>query len=52
MELCNKLKEQVIPMLKENSKNNIIGDKNNIHKICDLLGTSVNTTNNIIQNYK
>ena len=51
-ERFNKLKEQVIPMLKENSKNNIIGDKNNIHKICDLLGTSVNTTNNIIQNYK
>ena len=51
-ERFNKLKEQVIPMLKDNSKNNNIGNKNNISKICDLLGTSVNTTNNILQNYK
>ena len=26
--------------------------KNNVSKICNLLGTSVNTTNNILQNYK
>ena len=44
----NNLKEQLIPILKENSGNN----KNNLSKICNLLGTSVNTTNNILQNYK
>ena len=44
----NNLKEQLIPILKENSGNN----KSNMSKICSLLGTSVNTTNNILQNYK
>ena len=49
----NKLKEQVIPILKENGgNNNKIATKNNISNICKLLGTSVNTTNNILQNYK
>ena len=49
----NKLKEQVIPILKENGgNNNKIATKNNIRNICKLLGTSVNTTNNILQNYK
>ena len=49
----NKLKEQVIPILKENGiNNNKLVTKNNISKICNLLGTSINTTNNILQNYK
>jgi hypothetical protein len=49
----NNLKEQVIPILKENGgNNNKIASKNNISNICNLLGTSVNTTNNILQNYK
>ena len=38
---------------KENGENNNkIATKNNIRNICKLLGTSVNTTNNILQNYK
>ena len=44
----NNLKEQLIPILKDNSGDN----KNNLSKICNLLGTSVNTTNNILQNNK
>ena len=49
----NKLKDQVIPILKENGvNNNKIITKNNVSNICNLLGTSVNTTNNILQNYK
>ena len=49
----NKLREQVIPILKENGmNNNKIITKNKVNNICNLLGTSVNTTNNILQNYK
>ena len=52
-EKFNALKEQVIPILKENGiNNNKVVTKNNVSKICNLLGTSVNTTNNILQNYK
>ena len=49
----NKLKELVIPLLKDNIGNNDkLASKDNINKICNLLGASVNTTNNILQNYE
>ena len=48
-ERFNNLKEQVVPILKSNANKNIT--KNNVTKICNLLGTSVNTTNNILEKY-
>jgi chromosome segregation ATPase len=45
----NNLKEQVVPILKSNANKNIT--KNNASKICNLLGTSVNTTNYILDKY-
>ena len=49
----NKLKELVIPLLKEDiGNNNKLASKDDINKICNLLGASVNTTNNILQNYE
>ena len=50
----NKLKELVIPLLKDNigNNNNKLASKDDINKICNLLGASVNTTNNILQNYE
>ena len=48
-ERFNNLKEQVVPILKSNANKNIT--KNNVTKICNLLGTSTNTTNNILEKY-
>ena len=49
----NKLKEQIISLLKENLRNNDkIATKNNVTTVCELLCISVNTTNEILQNYK
>ena len=48
-ERFNNLKEQVVPMLKSNGNINLT--KNKATQLCDLLGTSVNTTNNIIEKY-
>ena len=49
----NKLKELVIPLLKEIIGNNSkLASKDDINKICNILGASVNTTNNILQNYE
>ena len=48
-ERFNSLKEQVIPMLKSNANTNMT--KNKASKLCNLLGTSVNTTNNIVEKY-
>ena len=48
-ERFNNLKEQVVPILTLNVNKNIT--KNNVTKICNLLGTSVNTTNNILEKY-
>ena len=48
-ERFNDLKEQVVPILKSNANINVT--KNNASKICNLLGTSVNTTNNIMEKY-
>ena len=45
----NKLKEQVVPLLKSNANPNVT--KNKVSKICNLLGTSTNTTNNILDKY-
>ena len=50
-ERFNSLKEQVIPMLKSNANTNTNMTKNKASKLCNLLGTSVNTTNNIIEKY-
>lgn len=48
-ERFNKLKEQVVPLLKSNANPNVT--KNKVSKICNLLGTSTNTTNNILDKY-
>ena len=48
-ERFNNLKEQVVPILKSNDKIDVT--KNKVSKICNLLGTSVNTTNNILEKY-
>ena len=48
-ERFNNLKEQVIPLLK--SSGNINVTKNKATQLCELLGTSVNTTNNIMEKY-
>ena len=45
----NKLKEQVVPLLKSNANPHVT--KNKVSKICNLLGTSTNTTNNILDKY-
>ena len=48
-ERFNNLKEQVVPILKSNANKNL--NKNNVANICNLLGTSVNTTSNILEKY-
>ena len=51
-EKYNNLKEQVLFLLNSNDKNNIKISQNRINKICNLLNTSRNTNNIILEKFK